>query len=539
MEGYLLKWTNYIFGWQRRYFILYSGVLHYCKEKGSAQRGTIHLDISSIVKHPTNSKKFSISSGCTSIYLKAYTADESTEWFRALKQAQLDLKCAKPQMDADTVSSVIMDKVSAMWGVHSQLIAAIDQIPLHLQKSNKNLENIVGLLEEMKKTSAKALGIVEHELDNALRTPRNLNRFSCEGVPYEDEFEDAVSQEENVPERRCLPVLRMPKHKKSFWDSMQGTIGLDYLKIKTPLSLYEPLTLLQRLAEDLTHSYLLQEANICSDPSKRLALVASFAASASLQGFRPTRPFNSFVGETFELQTQRIKMVAEQVSKNVSALHCEHSSFKYWNSTEVESEFIEDHLQVLPVGDCYVELLKYGERYSWGRPRVLVKGIITGKTSVLRQGEVQVSVANSQANAVLEFSGDGVRGRVFGEDRREVWGITGDLNRGIEISGAEGKEVTMKALQLPDGHEHCYSFSWFALQLNLPAFVLSGLPETDSRFRKDVRALENGEIKLAAIEYEKNVNKAKNCKDTQGPKWFRLDSSGWEYSGDYWEHRSN
>ena len=79
MEGYLLKWTNYIFGWQRRYFILYNGVLHYCKEKSSAQRGAIHLDISIVSKHPSNFKRFSISTGCTHVYLKAYTADEATE----------------------------------------------------------------------------------------------------------------------------------------------------------------------------------------------------------------------------------------------------------------------------------------------------------------------------------------------------------------------------------------------------------------------------------------------------------------------------
>lgn len=114
MEGYLLKWTNYMFGWQRRYFILYNGVLHYCKEKGSAQRGAIHLDISEVVKNPKNSKKLSIFTGCSCIHLKSYTSSEADEWYRALKQHQLELKDTNTPMDALTTASVIMDKVSAM-----------------------------------------------------------------------------------------------------------------------------------------------------------------------------------------------------------------------------------------------------------------------------------------------------------------------------------------------------------------------------------------------------------------------------------------
>ena len=86
------------------------------------------------------------------------------------------------------------------------------------------------------------------------------------------------------------------------------------------------------------------------------------------------------------------------------------------------------------------------------------------------------------------------------------------------------------------GNEYFYCFSWFALQLNLPNWVYSELPETDSRFRKDVRALENGNVKEAENEYENLTMKNKiDSKGPYKPKWFVYnDDKAWEYNGNYW-----
>ena len=55
----------------------------------------------------------------------------------------------------------------------------------------------------------------------------------------------------------------------------------------------------------------------------------------------------------------------------------------------------------------------------------------------------------------------------------------------------------------PDNWEYMYGMSHFALQFNhLPNTLKPYLPPTDSRLRPDIRALENGDFKLAA--YEKN-----------------------------------
>lgn len=46
LKGYLNKWTNYIHGWQRRFFVFSNGTLSYYKselEAGHGCRGTISL----------------------------------------------------------------------------------------------------------------------------------------------------------------------------------------------------------------------------------------------------------------------------------------------------------------------------------------------------------------------------------------------------------------------------------------------------------------------------------------------------------------
>ena len=52
LRGTLLKWTNYLQGWQERYFVLGNGILTYYRSEGDAQcgcRGSINLDKAKIL----------------------------------------------------------------------------------------------------------------------------------------------------------------------------------------------------------------------------------------------------------------------------------------------------------------------------------------------------------------------------------------------------------------------------------------------------------------------------------------------------------
>lgn len=63
----------------------------------------------------------------------------------------------------------------------------------------------------------------------------------------------------------------------------------------------EPLSVLQRISEDLEYAHLLDTAAEKTDPLEQMCYVTAFAVSAySTTGNRTTKPFNPLLGETFE-----------------------------------------------------------------------------------------------------------------------------------------------------------------------------------------------------------------------------------------------
>ena len=119
----------------------------------------------------------------------------------------------------------------------------------------------------------------------------------------------------------------------------------------------------------------------------------------------------------------------------------------------------------------------------------------------------------------------------------EIFHIKADNE--IEIIKGDSKIVILEKQSFPDGYEYSYFFSMFALQLNLPEYVYSGLPSTDSRYRKDIRALENGDIKQATDEYKKIIGKHKDIAAGHKEKWFNHVNGQWEFNDMYWKSRNN
>lgn len=64
----------------------------------------------------------------------------------------------------------------------------------------------------------------------------------------------------------------------------------------------EPLSMLQRLTEDLEYHELLDKAARCESSLEQLCLVAAFSVSSySTTVHRTAKPFNPLLGETYEL----------------------------------------------------------------------------------------------------------------------------------------------------------------------------------------------------------------------------------------------
>ncbi|XP_016147203.1 oxysterol-binding protein 2-like [Sinocyclocheilus grahami] len=88
-KGWLFKWTNYIKGYQRRWFVLSNGLLSYYRtqaEMAHTCRGTINLATAHI--DTEDACNIVLSSGGRTYHLKASTEVERQRWVTALELAK-------------------------------------------------------------------------------------------------------------------------------------------------------------------------------------------------------------------------------------------------------------------------------------------------------------------------------------------------------------------------------------------------------------------------------------------------------------------
>ncbi|XP_036438819.1 pleckstrin homology domain-containing family A member 8 [Colossoma macropomum] len=92
MEGVLYKWTNYISGWQPRWFVLAGGTLSYYDSQEDAWKGckgSIKISVCEIQVHPTDFTRVDLTiPGEQYFYLRAINAAERQKWLVALGTAK-------------------------------------------------------------------------------------------------------------------------------------------------------------------------------------------------------------------------------------------------------------------------------------------------------------------------------------------------------------------------------------------------------------------------------------------------------------------
>lgn len=598
-EGILLKWTNYIYGWKKRYFVLHDGLLEYCKQKGDALKGKMSLATIDVKKHTKKDSVLILNTGTNTIHLKAQNPKEAQEWFVCLKRALTlelnhSLSLGGPSNrresidDKQPLSKSLALKVGELWSVHALISESIDSIPPAVRSKCPELERTISICNTFKMLASETLSIIESEDTKSItssvygptqRMSMDMSEISSLPSPHHNlqilipneelkleesiEFEDAHSHysEENqhAPYRSCLPYLRNPNQKINIWRVVKDSVGKELSKIAVPVYFNEPISFLQRFTEDLTYSEVLINACDCDDPCLRLAYIACFSVTSYVSsGQRTMKPFNPLLSETYELVKDGYRVISEQVSHHppVSALHCEHSKFLFWASVDIKTSFKGTHLNVLPRGKNHVILKEFGDHFVWEKPQTNVHNIIFGKMYVDHHGKVEVVNERTGDKAVLNFHKKGwfekasheVLGTVSDKNGVARYKVMGQWNHHMHIQDiATNKIITAwEKYPYPENYDHNYFFSEFAIQLNIPGELYPGLPITDSRFRPDQRALENGDIKLAGNEKNRLEEKQRlarklreDANENYFPRWFAFHDGEWTYTGGYWESKES
>ncbi|VDP03473.1 unnamed protein product, partial [Heligmosomoides polygyrus] len=166
-----------------------------------------------------------------------------------------------------------------------------------------------------------------------------------------------------IPDRPDLPI--------NLWSIMKNCIGKELSKIPMPVNFSEPLSVLQRVTEDLEYASLLETASTLVSPFEQMAYVAAYAVSNySTTGNRTNKPFNPLLGETYECdRTGDLgwRSITEQVSHHPPAVahHAEGNGWVMYQDFSMTSRFRGKYLSVIPVGSTHVYFPGSKNHYSY------------------------------------------------------------------------------------------------------------------------------------------------------------------------------
>ncbi|XP_034004678.1 oxysterol-binding protein 2 isoform X1 [Trematomus bernacchii] len=407
-----------------------------------------------------------------------------------------------------------------------------------------------------------------------------------------------VSGKELQPCRqRRTRVPDKPNYSLNLWSIMKNCIGKELSKIPMPVNFNEPLSMLQRLSEDLEYHELLDKAARCDSSLEQMCLVAAFSVSSySTTIHRTAKPFNPLLGETYELDRREefgYRSLCEQVSHHppAAAHHViSQRGWTLWQEITIASKFRGKYLSIMPLGAIHLHFHSSGNHYVWRKVTSTVHNIIVGKLWIDQSGDIEIVNQRTKETCQLKFSPysyfsrdvprkvSGVVADSGGQAHYVLSGTWDDKIESAKIlqssrggSGSEGKQKTVyqtlspkllwKKYPLPENAENMYFFSALALTLNEQEDAVG---VTDSRLRPDQRLMEDGrwdeansekqrlEEKQRAVRRRREADASdaldEECEYDSGkeyegyqPLWFhqRRDSvtgeTNFVYKGGYWE----
>lgn len=147
MEGTLWKWTNYLSGWQPRWFVLEVGVLAYYKsqeEVGLGSRGSVKMTCCEISVHPTDSMRIDLKIPPDQyMYLRAATPTERQQWLVALGTAKACLTTMKhnghSEMPGESMNH-LKEKMQELSMYRSLLLQQISTIKILCSNKDESQE---------------------------------------------------------------------------------------------------------------------------------------------------------------------------------------------------------------------------------------------------------------------------------------------------------------------------------------------------------------------------------------------------------------
>ncbi|KAL4861497.1 hypothetical protein BDV12DRAFT_180207 [Aspergillus spectabilis] len=373
---------------------------------------------------------------------------------------------------------------------------------------------------------------------------------------------NTVSRRNNIPAPTVMPP--------SLIGFLRKNVGKDLSTISMPVSSNEPLSMLQRAAEVMEYSALLDKAAEVADANERLLHVTAFAlssiSSSRVRERAIRKPFNPMLGETFELvrEDMGFRFIAEKVSHRPVQLAYQADS-KDWSLTQSprpSQKFWGKSAEIVTEGKLRITLHTTSEHFSWSPATSFLRNIIAGEKYVEPVGEMTVlnettglrSISTFKAGGMFSGRSEEVTTKLIDPSGRDIlFGLTGNWTSSLQSTHNKAQIWTAGPL-VSNAPKH-YGLTTFAASLNeITPIEEKKIPKTDSRLRPDQRFLEDGDVDRAEevkVQLEEAQRTRRRDMESSGeswePRWFSKvegvsdGEAVWRLKGGkegYWEERA-
>jgi len=433
-----------------------------------------------------------------------------------------------------------------------------DNLRKNLLKNDE--KNEIKSEEKQKENNSKEKKVNEIIINQSNKDIKKNNYFFLS----EDE-RDFIDKSYDFNKRKNLP------HKIVCPKNMIKDIVTNYTKkLPSPVYFNEPLSMGEKQCEKFKYMDLLIKAGNESSKEMQMCYISSFLIGEIFLNIgRSLKPFNPIIGETYEFfdNERKFRFYSEQVSHKpqVTAYIAETPEFAYYGDTLNSTSFkiFKGSIELIFKNKVHIYLKKTGDHYILNPPTVYVKGLMKpplyndyGGTTIIQ------NTKDISYRCELKFIEEGwtpnslgnFEGTVFKDYETIVYLIKGNWTKEIYITDPNGNN-RIDLLTLDKNQNYLnntiesYVLPEYSCQLNQITPELEKiLPKNDSRFRMDIRLLEEKEETEDAQNYKLRYEEKQRkelCKNEHKILYFteflspETEDKYYLPNGKYWEHRKS
>ena len=341
-------------------------------------------------------------------------------------------------------------------------------------------------------------------------------------------------------------------------------------KQSSPVYFNEPLSMGQKQCEKFVYIDLLTKASKESNNKPlQMCYISAFIIGEIFTNLgRFLKPFTPILGETYEYfeNCQKFRYYSENVKHvpQITAFIGETPDFAYYGDTSNETafKFLKGSIDLTFKNKINIFFKNSKNNYVYNRPIISVKGLLKPPMYSDYSGTTIIQDVNDK-NIKLELNFieqtwsqsilGGFEGKAYSAENQIEYLIGGNWQEEMYITDKDGnnKQVLIalnKTCSYLNNTLEKYCLPTYSCNLNnINENLEKNLPKNDSRFRQDIRLLEEGDIQKAQMYKFVYERKQKNEITDSGHKILffdekidiETDENYYIPNGKYWEMKKD